>query len=234
MYLAVLEDDHDQQELLKVWLGMAQHQVKCMDLGASFIEALKRERFDLLIIDWMLPDYKGDVVLRWIRENLGWELPVIVLTSRDDETNIVSALKMGADDYIVKPAKAMELLARIEVLSRRARRISIPALHLGRYELDPERRRAALDGHSVELTQKEFDLLVYLFENPGKLLSRMHLLEKIWGIHADVDTRTVDTHVSRLRKKLQLEARNGWQLVPIYGYGYRFERVDEPGGAAPA
>jgi DNA-binding response OmpR family regulator len=196
-------------------------------MAAEFIEGAKRERFDLLLIDWMLPDGTGADVLQWVRGNLGWDVPVVVVTARDDEATVVAALKMGADDYVVKPPKPMELLARLENVARRVKPGGLPVLRLGSYEVDIAGHRLSLDGAPITLTQKEFDLSVYLFQNPGKLLSRDHLLNKIWGLNTDVDTRTVDTHISRLRKKLLLDGSKGWKLTPIYGYGYRFDRVDE-------
>ncbi|MDF3840045.1 response regulator transcription factor [Cupriavidus basilensis] len=229
MYTAVLEDDTDQLDLIRLWLGQGGHQAKGFSTGSEFIAGISRERFDLLIIDWMLPDTSGDAVIRWAREHLGWEVPIVVLTARDDEQTVLTALKSGADDYLVKPARPAEMLARIEALSRRYGIGGAPVLHLGPYEIDIQRVRIALDGMSIELTQKEFDLAVYLFQSPGKLLSRDHLLNRIWGLNADVDTRTVDTHVSRLRKKLRLDGSNGWKVFPVYGYGYRFERIGAEG-----
>jgi DNA-binding response OmpR family regulator len=195
-------------------------------MAAEFIEGAKKERFDLLLIDWMLPDGTGADVLQWVRQNLGWDIPVVVVTARDDEATVVAALKMGADDYVVKPPKPMELLARLENVARRVKPGGLPVLRLGSFEVDVARHRLTLDGNAITLTQKEFDLSVYLFQNPGKLLSRDHLLNKIWGLNTEVDTRTVDTHISRLRKKLLLDGSKGWKLTPIYGYGYRFDRVD--------
>jgi len=229
MHIAVLEDDSDQRDLLELWLGSGQHTIRSFGMAADFIEGLKRERFDSLLIDWMLPDGTGGEVLQWVRQNLGWDVPVIVVTSRDDEATVVSALKMGADDYVVKPPKPMELLARLENAARRVKPGGLPVLRLGPFEVDVARHSLSLDGKAITLTQKEFDLSVYLFQNPGKLLSRDHLLNKIWGLNTDVDTRTVDTHISRLRKKLLLDGSKGWKLTPIYGYGYRFDRVDAAG-----
>jgi DNA-binding response OmpR family regulator len=223
MYIGILEDDPAQRDLYQLWFASAQHRCSCHDNADDFIQALRRERFDILLIDWILPKSSGEVVLRWVREHLGWDLPVIFITSRDSEVDIVSALRSGADDYLVKPPKYLELLARIESLSRRARPVNV--LQLGAYEIDRDRRSIDLRGETVRLTQKEFELACYLFEHPGKLLSRVHLLEKLWGLNADVDTRTVDTHVSRIRRKLQIQADNGWQIVPEYGYGYRMERL---------
>jgi two-component system, OmpR family, response regulator RegX3 len=227
MHVAILEDDSDQRALLELWVGSGQHTTRGFAMAAQFIEGAKRERFDLLLIDWMLPDGTGADVLQWIRSNLGWDIPVVVVTARDDEATVVAALKLGADDYVVKPPKPMELLARLENVARRVKPGGLPVLRLGSYEVDIASHRLSLDGAPVTLTQKEFDLSVYLFQNPGKLLSRDHLLNKIWGLNTDVDTRTVDTHISRLRKKLRLDGSKGWKLTPIYGYGYRFDRVDE-------
>ncbi|MCV2368864.1 response regulator transcription factor [Roseateles oligotrophus] len=227
MHIGLAEDDPEQLALLSLWLTDAQHTVQGYGTRADFIAALGKERFDLLLVDWMLPDGTGADVLQWTRTNLGWELPILVLTVRDDEQTVVIALQAGADDYVVKPAKPLELLARVAALGRRVQRGALPVLRLGAFEIDIQRQRLALDGEPVAMTQKEFDLSVYLFQNPGKLLSRDHLLNKIWGLNTEVDTRTVDTHISRLRKKLGLDGSKGWKLVPVYGVGYRFERSTE-------
>ena len=226
MHIGIAEDDPDQLALLELWLQGQHHTTHGCGSAGEFIEALKKERFDLLLIDWMLPDGTGADVLNWVRGNLGWDIPALVVTSRDDEETVVIALQAGADDYVVKPPKPLELLARVAALARRSRPGGLPVLRLGAFEIDIQRQRLAVDGEPVVMTQKEFDLATYLFQNPGKLLSRDHLLNKIWGINAEVDTRTVDTHVSRLRKKLTLDGSKGWKLVPVYGVGYRFERVD--------
>ena len=228
MHIGILEDESIQQELYKVWLTTAHHTCDCYDSGKAFIEALKRTRYDLLILDWVLPDSSGEIALRWVRENLGWDVPVIFVTSRDVEEDIVKVLRQGADDYVVKPPKMLELLARIEALGRRSRPLSAPTLRMGGYEIRQDAREIYVGGEPVDLTQKEFELATYLFQHPGKLLSRVHLLDKIWGKNANVDTRTVDTHVSRIRKKLRISAENGWQIHPVYGFGYRIERLSGP------
>jgi two-component system response regulator RegX3 len=228
MHIGIAEDDADQAALLGLWLGGGQHSYKVFEGAAAFIEGLKRERFDLLLVDWMLPDGTGADVLGWARQNLGWDLPVIVVTARDDEETVCTALRAGADDYVVKPPQPLALLARIEAVARRVRPGGLPVLRMGAYEIDVQRHRLAIEGDAVALTQKEFDLAVYLFQNPGKLMSRDHLLNRVWGMNTEVDTRTVDTHISRLRKKLGLDGSKGWRLVPVYGYGYRFDRVDAP------
>jgi DNA-binding response OmpR family regulator len=228
MHIGIAEDDPDQLALLSLWLEGDQHSVRGFSTATHFLEALKKEHFDLLLIDWTLPDGTGADLLPWIRGNLGWDVPVLVVTAREDEETVVRALQAGADDYVIKRLKRLELLARVAGLGRRVRSGGMPVLRLGAFEIDIARQRLTLDDEPITMTQKEFDLSAYLFQNPGKLLSRDHLLNKIWGINADVDTRTVDTHISRLRKKLNLDGSKGWKLVPVYGVGYRFERVELP------
>lgn len=226
MHIAIAEDHPDQLAVLSAWLQGAQHSVRGFGTAAAFFDALQKEHFDLLVIDWTLPDGTGADLLPWIRRNLGWDVPVLVLTTHDDEHTVVQALEAGADDYVIKRVNRLELLARVTGLGRRVRPSGASVLRLGAFEVDIARQVLTLDGVPVPLAQKEFDLSSYLFQNPGKLLSRDHLLNRVWGIHADVDTRTVDTHISRLRKKLSLDGSKGWRLVPIYGVGYRCERVD--------
>jgi DNA-binding response OmpR family regulator len=226
MHIGILEDDLVQRELLVALVQQGQHSCRAFESATAFLDGLKQESFDLLLVDWLLPDGNGGDVLRWVRGNIGWQLPCIVITARDEETAVVAALEAGADDYIVKPAKPLELMARIAAASRRGRPGALPVLRAGDYEIDIERQRLSLAGNVIEMTQKEFDLSVCLFQNLGKLLSRDFLLNKVWGISADVDVRTVDTHVSRVRRKLALDGSHGWKLVPVYGFGYRFERME--------
>jgi DNA-binding response OmpR family regulator len=226
MHIAFVEDDEDQQAVVCHWLTQAGHTVDAFATGQTFMDAVAQKAYELFLVDWQLPDHNGDHVIGWIRETLGWDIPVIVATARGTESDIVTGLRAGADDYLVKPLKSLELLARIETVGRRLKGRKQPVLHAGAYEIDTERRQLRVQGEQIELTQKELDLAHYLFSNPGKLFSRHHLLDKIWGIHAVIDTRTVDTHVSRLRRKLKLNGELGWQLLPVYGYGYRIERLE--------
>jgi two-component system, OmpR family, response regulator RegX3 len=223
LHIALVEDDIDQSDVVKLWLETAHHQVDTYETGRAFMEAVAKKSYDLLLVDWVLPDYDGGQVIAWIRETVGWATPIIVTTVRDTEADIVAGLRAGADDYLVKPLKSLELIARIETVGRRVKARRLPVVHAGAYEIDTERRSIRIEGKPVELTQKELDLAYYLFSNPGKLFSRNHLLDKIWGINAVIDTRTVDTHVSRLRRKLKLNAELGWHLQPVYGYGYRLD-----------
>ncbi|MCK2086713.1 response regulator transcription factor [Thauera aromatica] len=230
MRIGVLEDDHAQQEMYQLWFSTAQHDCVCFDTARSFVEALDKQIFDLLIIDWELPDSNGEIVLRHVRETLGWEIPVLFITARDAEADIVNVLRAGADDYVVKPPKYLELLARIQALGRRAKPPAIQKI--GVYQIDRESRQIRVNDQPVELTTKEFELACYMMTSPGKLLSRVHLLDKIWGLNANVETRTIDTHVSRIRRKLQLVPENGWEIIPVYGYGYRIEKVERATASA--
>jgi DNA-binding response OmpR family regulator len=153
-------------------------------------------------------------------------MALLVLTGQDDETTAVQALQAGADDFVAKPPKQHELLARLDALARRASPGGHQVLRMGVYEIDILRNTLSMGGALQSLTQKEFDLAVCLFQSPAKLLDRDHLLNKVWGTQAHPDTRTVDTHISRLRKKLSLNGSNGWKLSPVYGIGYRLDRID--------
>lgn len=233
MHIGLLEDDTDQQALLDLWLSLSTHTVSVFGTVALMLEGLKREHFDALLLDWMLPDGSGVEVLQWVRHNMGWNMAILILTARDDEATVVQALQDGADDFVVKPPKQAELLARLSAAARRASPGGLPVLRLGSYEIDVPRHILSMDGTPVAMTQKEFDLAVYLFQSPAKLLSRDHLLNKVWGLNVEIDTRTVDTHVSRLRKKLSLDGSRGWKMSPVYGYGYRLDRIDTSEPSSP-
>jgi DNA-binding response OmpR family regulator len=152
---------------------------------------------------------------------------------RDSEQDIVFALEHGADDYMIKPARQQELLARVHALLRRAypceedKQPSFPP-----FQIDTQRGEIRRDGAKIELTPKEFDLAVVLFRNMGRLMSRDHLQEAVWGRSGDLATRTVDTDVSQMRKKLDLRLETGFRVVPVYNYGYRLEQIGV--AAAPA
>jgi DNA-binding response OmpR family regulator len=224
--IAILEDDPDQLALLQRWLVQDEHDVHGYLAGRELMTRASRESFDLFVLDWQVPDVSGTEVLLWLRANVSRQVPVLFVTVRDSEQDIVFALENGADDYIVKPARQHELLARVHALLRRAyprkeeKRFSIPP-----FEIDTQRGEIRRDGAKLELTPKEFDLAVLLFRNVGRLLSRGHLQEAVWGRTGELNTRTVDTHVSQVRKKLDLRAETGFRVVPVYNYGYRLEQI---------
>lgn len=228
----MLEDDLDQAQKAKLWLQHAGHQISHFAKGKEFTRAIVTESYDLLILDWIVPDMSGYDVLVWVRKHIDWPIPVLFATQRDAEEDVVRALEAGADDFMTKPIKHLEMLARINALGRRstAGQDSDTTVDLPPFTVDPATRSIARDGEAIELTQKEFDLAIFLFRNMGRVLSRGHILETVWGRNPNVNTRTVDTHVSRLRNKLGFSKENGWQLSAIYQHGYRLERLD--GGGA--
>lgn len=224
MNFVVVEDSRSQAEVLKALLKSEGHQVEVFADGGSCIEAIKSRSFDFFIIDWNLPDMGGDEVLKRVREQCGWDVPVVFCTGRTDEEAASDILRLGADDYIPKPIRYMEFMARIHALLRR-RKPRVSALNFGGIEIDLDGRRIRLSGAEVELTQREFELAVILLQNIGRVLSRDELLSSVWSRDAGVDTRTVDTHASRLRKKLGLADESGLMLSSVYGQGYRLDTV---------
>jgi DNA-binding response OmpR family regulator len=232
MRIALLEDDRDQAEMLQAWIHEADHDCYAFATGESFQQALRNETFDVLIVDWNLPDTTGPEVLDWVRQNVDWHIPVIFITSRDGEDDIVQALGRGADDYMVKPVRRHETLARLHALDRR----SAPDMDMemfyeyAPYRVEMKERRIMLEGEPVTLRNMEFELAVLLFRNAGRLLSRSYILENVWGTRGDINTRTVDTHVSRLRNKLNITPERGWKLSAVYHHGYRLEKLSEQAG----
>jgi two-component system, OmpR family, response regulator RegX3 len=226
MHILLVDDNDQQRDLIGLWLTSGGHTFDASATQAAFLERLSQTRGDLLLIDWSLPDGSGAEILQWVRSKIGWEIPTMVLTANEEEETVVEALRAGADDYVSKKVKPKELLARIAAVTRRVTPVALTVTRLDVYEADTVQQRLSVNQETIALTQKEFDLAVYLLQNPDKLLSRDHLLNAIWGLNTDVDTRTVDTHISRLRKKLMLDGTHGWRLAPIYGYGYRLQRAD--------
>lgn len=228
MRVAILEDDPDQAELIKLWLKHAEHTVGCYADAASFLRAVRRDSFDLYVLDWVLPDLSGIEVLKKLRKEMGDYTPAIIVTAKDEEQSIVRGLEAGADDYLVKPLRQAELVARVSAVLRRAagNKPEGEDLKVEPYSLSFANKTVSLSGEKLNLTNREFELALFFFRNTGKMMSRNHLLEAIWGIeNKSVSTRTVDTHVSRLRKKLKLSEENGWILSAIYQHGYRMEQV---------
>lgn len=228
MFIALLEDDTDQSDLLNAWLEDAGNKCAVFDSGKEITKSLLHESYDLLILDWLVPDMNGLEVLEWVRETLEWHIPVLFITQRDAEEDVVQALQGGADDYMAKPVKRGEMLARIQSISRRTQGVSSgdDVLEFPPYTLQRSTRSLKLNGESIDVTRKEFELTMFLFKNSGRVLSRGYILETVWGRSAEVNTRTVDTHVSRLRRKLSILPENGWRLSSIYQHGYRLEKSE--------
>ena len=228
MRIALVEDDQDQVDLLSLWLDAMGHDAVVYTDGTSFIQGLVKESYDLIVLDWMLPNITGIEVLRHIRSNSD-QTPVLFVTAKDAEEDIVQALEMGADDYMAKPISEPETKARINALMRRSG--SMPAeqteFTFEPYSFDTKSRELSLHGEVVTLTQKEYELMVFLLRNEGRVISRGHLLQVVWGTSPQINTRTVDTHISRLRNKLDIKSdKSGWELSSIYQHGYRLEKIN--------
>jgi DNA-binding response OmpR family regulator len=225
MRIALLEDDRDQAEVLKIWLEDAGHTISLFLKSAEFLRVLKHDSFDLMVFDWLLPEMTGLEVLRRIRAESQAGVPVMFVTQQDRECDIVEALGSGADDYMIKPVGRAELLARVNALGRRGAHITVDEfarLEAPPYSVDLGAKEISIHGRVVTLTRKEFELARFLFQNQGRIVSRAHILESVWGAGPAISTRTVDTHASRIRTKLKLPEHD-WSLSAVYQHGYRLE-----------
>lgn len=225
MRVAVLEDDPDQAEMVRRLLESAGHSVHVFSRGRALLGKLGHESFDLLIIDWEIPDVSGIDVMHRARAQLASRTPILFLTHRDSEHDIVQALEAGADDFLVKPPREREFLARVHALGRRGGAMVSQEIVVAPYRVDLTRSVIERDSVPMDLTRREYELALFLFRNLGKVVSRAHILESVWGRSSEVTTRTIDTHVSRLRNVLGLSSASGVRLTPIYGYGYRLEAI---------
>ena len=227
MRIAALDDDALQLDLIRQATEAMGHICHTHGSGAELTREPRRQTFDLLIIDRQPPDTTGPEVVRWVRQHVDAKIPVLFVTHRQEERDIVEGLGSGADDFMVKPVRIGELTARVAALLRRAYPENAAGiLDFGRYRFVPETRSIEMDGKPVELKNREYDLALFLFQNMGRLLSRDHLREIVWGQAADVMSRSLDTHISRLRSLLDLRPANGFIVTAVYGVGYRFEAVD--------
>lgn len=225
--IGLLEDDDDHAELIGYWLQDAGFEVRHSTSGETLIRELQQEGFDLLLFDWKLPQMTGIEVLRWVRRNIDWPIPILFLTAMDDEANIVGALEAGADDYVTKPARKAELLARIHAVARRSGVLGVdaPEMKVREFHFQRDNRVCLRHGEPVGLTAREFDLAWFMFSRRDQILSRSKILQAVWGVSENLKTRTIDTHMSRIRNKLSLRPEDGWRLSSVYHYGYRLEQV---------
>jgi DNA-binding response OmpR family regulator len=232
--ILVVEDEPDLNDLITQLLRQEGHEVfQALD-GEQGLNAVEAVQPDLIILDWMLPKLDGLVVCRRIRER--HITPIIMLTAKGEEADMILGLEVGADDYVTKPFRNRELLARIRSILRRQdlnrEAVSVQAsvdeqpeevgdLTAGPIRINADQRAAYLHDDEIELTPKEFDLLILFVQNPGRAFSRDYLLERVWGDDVFVTDRTVDTHVQRLRKKLGDESD---MIRTVWGVGYKLQR----------
>ncbi|WP_431513718.1 response regulator transcription factor [Variovorax sp. DAIF25] len=242
MRIAILEDDPDQLShlvrTLEQLLTIGDTTVSCTALsdGLALQQVLRRESFDLLVLDWNVPGLAGVELLRWLRTWQADQVPTLMLSSRASEQDVVEALSLGADDYIVKPFRPLELRARVQrLMARRAPVESSPGERFGRWEFErlthsvlihpAPGEAAAPERHA--LSDREFSLALTLFQHLGGIVSRAHLLESAGYSSDELPSRTLDSHIYRLRNKLGLEAARGLSLRTVYGRGYRLEALQQ-------
>jgi DNA-binding response OmpR family regulator len=231
--ILIVEDEPSLQETLAYNLKKDGYTVEAVGDGRSALEAARRLKPDLIVLDLMLPEIDGFEVARVLRREM--TTAIIMLTARDDEIDRVVGLEVGADDYLTKPFSMRELLARVKAQLRRERLIredmgkiapSSPVhetLTFGKLVVNITRREVTLAGNPIQLKPKEYELLLFLAEHRGQMLSREFILERVWGWDFIGDSRTVDVHVRWLRQKIESDAANPTRIVTVRGGGYRFE-----------
>jgi DNA-binding response OmpR family regulator len=225
MHIAVLDNDPQQRALILEALSAAHYDCVAFARIESLLAGLREQAPDLLVYHWQ-PESEGLRQLRELRQQRP-ALPVLLITGRGPERELADVLAEGHGDYLVRPLRRSELPLRVRVLVARVQpdRLDAPTLDFGRYAFDVRGARLLRDGHAVTLTQKEFDLALLFFRNLGRPLSRATIHEAVWPRDAEFSSRTMDTHVSRVRSKLGLKPDNGYRLSPVYSYGYQLEQL---------
>ncbi|WP_334041190.1 response regulator transcription factor [Burkholderia ambifaria] len=227
MIVAILEDIVTQAGVVAGWLEKAGYDTQVRHDGDSFIELVRTQRVDVLLLDWDVPGKSGIEVMRWARESFADALPIIMMTQHDGENDIVFGLNSGADDYLIKPLRERELVARVNAQARKyypeTQRAKV--VEVGKFALDVSAHAATVDGAPVELSQREFDLALMLFESVGRIVSKDMMIKRIWGAVDRKYDATLATYVSKLRSSLGLRPKNGLVITTVYNYGYRLERT---------
>lgn len=224
--ILIIEDDTEIAALQRDYLQMAGFDVAIREDGISGLEAAKTEMYDLLVLDIMLPGMDGFELLKKLRETS--DMPVILLSARGEDIDKIRGLGLGADDYMQKPFSPSELVARVRAHLSRFERLTgksgtpRPKLLVRGLEVDSEDRRVTLHGKECNLTPKEFDILLFLIENPNRVFSKEDLFERVWGLEALGDSDTVVVHVRRLREKIEPDTQNPQYVETVWGAGYRF------------
>jgi DNA-binding response OmpR family regulator len=215
----IVEDEPKIAQLVAKNLGAIGLDTVLAEDGIQGFDRFTKEEPDLVVLDLMLPGIDGLEVCRRIRARS--RVPILMLTARRAESDVVLGLELGADDYLVKPFRVRELVARVRALLRRAQPVEEESYKLGGLVIDPARRNVEVEGEAIELTALEFDLLHFLASHPGRVYSREQLLEQVWGRDRVVDLRSIDSLVSRLRRKIELAPNKPRYLQTAWGAGYR-------------
>jgi len=223
--ILVVEDEESFREGVSFILSKEGYEVIDAADGNDAIIKFEREGADLVLLDVMLPGLSGLEVCKKLRTLT--KVPIIMLTAKDTELDKVLGLEIGADDYITKPFSSRELLARVKAILRRTGSVDVKSaiMEIGPVRVDTERHTVSVEGLDQSLPLKEFDLLVYLMQNAGRVLTRTQLIDRIWGSDYFGDTKTLDVHVKRLRSRIEKDAANPKYIQTIRGLGYKFESV---------
>lgn len=222
--ILVVEDNTDLAYGLRNNLEIEGYRVNVAADGGAGLAVAREQRPDLMILDLMLPELDGFRVLQTLRDE-GCEWPILILTARGEEADKVRGLRLGADDYVTKPFGVLELLARVEALLRRTRGRGAEGIQrFGAIELDLGSRSVTRNGAVVPVTPKEFDLLTALLDRDGSVVSRSDLMSTVWSYQSDVSSRTVDTHIAELRRKLEDNPSQPEYILTVRKTGYRLQR----------
>jgi DNA-binding response OmpR family regulator len=219
--ILVVDDEPTIGEVVSAYLQRAGYETRVAIDGPSALEAVAERSPDLIVLDLMLPGIDGLEVMRRVRDRTG---AVILLTAKGDESDRVIGLRLGADDYVVKPFSPAELVARVDAVLRRINTVGehAPALTFGELEIDPASRRVIHAGEDMALTAREFDLLHFLARHPGRAFTREELMDHVWQYSFYTDTSTVTVHIRRLRAKLEADPEAPRWIETVWGVGYRF------------
>jgi len=223
----VIEDQEDIADLVKLHLKDIDCRAKLAFDGIVGLSEAESKSYDLIILDVMLPGMDGLEVCKRLRAKANYT-PILMLTSKSSEIDRVLGLELGADDYLTKPFSVMELIARVKAIFRRVNAIaagttnSTAHIQIGEMEIDVERRSISMAGSPIELTAKEFDLLLHLAQNPGRVYSRDQLLDFVWGYNHSGYEHTVNSHINRLRAKVEADPANPTYVLTVWGVGYKF------------
>lgn len=232
--ILVIEDSPDIADLLALHLGDEGYQVELAQDGRVGLRKALEQSYDLVILDLMLPEVDGLEICRQLRAAPSYT-PILMLTARSTEIDRVVGLELGADDYLTKPFSIRELVARVKALFRRVEAFtsqtpSSPSavIRMGDLVIDAERRKVQIGDRPVELTAKEFDLLLHFARHPGRVYSRAQLLDLVWGYGHDGYEHTVNSHINRLRAKIERNPARPRYLLTVWGVGYKFFEAEEP------
>lgn len=223
--ILLVEDEPDLADPLAYLLRREGYEVEICDDGPGALAAFRSRGADVILLDLMLPGLAGTEVCRQVRQSSN--VPIIMLTAKDSEVDIVVGLELGADDYITKPYSSRELLARMRAVLRRTAHAEAATddgvLVGGRVALDADRHAVSVDGNEIGMPLREFELLELLMRNAGRVLTRGQLIDRIWGSDYVGDTKTLDVHIKRIRSRIEQDPGSPTMLVTVRGLGYRFE-----------